>query len=76
MERGNNSERRTYCIMGLVEVIEAWKEEPIEDILKRMYIQKDMTIREIAEELHISIGTVCNLLRELHINNKEGIANF
>ena len=48
MGQRNNSERRICCIMGLIEVIEAWKEEPIEDILKRMYIQKDMTIREIA----------------------------
>jgi hypothetical protein len=45
-------------IMGLKEVLEAWKGVPLEELLRELYIDKDMNIADVAKELRISTGCV------------------
>ena len=41
--------------------------KPTRDILYDLYIKKDMTTRQIAEELTVSIGWVSGALRKYNI---------
>lgn len=53
--------------MALKNVIEAWKEKPVKELLEELYIEKNYTMPQIAEELHISVGIVCTWLAEYGI---------
>ena len=58
--------------MGLIEIIEAWKEKPIRDVILELYIDKDLPMRGVADELHLSVGQVHKLVKELGIaKNKD-----
>lgn len=59
--------------MGLTQVIEAWKSKPIEEILREMYIDKNMTILDISKELHISVGAVHKYLSKFHISKQNDL---
>lgn len=48
--------------MGLKEVIEEWKQKPIRELLREMYIDKNMSQHEIARELHIDQGNLSRWL--------------
>lgn len=53
--------------MGIQEIIEAWKGETLEELLRDMYIEKDMSIRDISKELFISVGMVHAYLHKFSI---------
>lgn len=58
--------------MGVKAVLEAWKGMPIEELLRSEYIEKDKSIQEVAQELHVSVGTIYNWITSygLHKFNK------
>lgn len=54
--------------MALKEVLEAWRGEKLDEMLRKMYIDEDMSIREIGKELKISFGVVHKYLHEYGIS--------
>lgn len=54
--------------MGLKEVIEEWKGESVESILRCLYIEKHMSPVDIANELKVSQSNIYNWLREYKIH--------
>ena len=44
--------------------------KPYNELLVEMYVEKGMSIREIAKELGLSIGTVHNTIKELGLVKK------
>lgn len=56
--------------MSLKKVVERWQGERIDDLLRRLYIENDMSIPEIAKELSISVGVVHSWLHEYEINKQ------
>jgi predicted transcriptional regulator len=59
--------------MALKEVLEAWKEKPLSDLLRELYVDKDMSIHTIARELHISSGMVHKYLAEYGITKNNNL---
>lgn len=41
--------------------------KPTRDILYELYIKKDMNIRQVAEELTVSVGWISSALRKYNI---------
>lgn len=62
--------------MALIQVIEAWKGKPLEELLKELYLDKDMSMKEIANELCISIGVVHRYLTKFHICKQKDLWNL
>ena len=50
--------------MSLIKVIEAWKQSPLKDILLKLYIDRDLSIQQVADELKVSAGVVYNWLKK------------
>lgn len=44
--------------------------EPIEDLLRHLYYDQDLTLAEIAEKLEIPAGTIGNWMVRLGINQR------
>lgn len=61
--------------MSIPKIIEAWKHKPFEDLLIELYIDKDMTIPEISDYLHISVGAVHSYLSKFNIYKEKLIWN-
>ena len=59
--------------MGIVEIIEDWKGKPIRNVILDLYIDRDLTIRGVAEELHLSVGQVHKLIKELGITKNKDL---
>lgn len=59
--------------MSLKEIIEAWKEEDVKDILLRLYIDQDLSIRDVAKELKISAGIVHKWLKDYGISKNNDL---
>lgn len=58
--------------MGLIEIIEDWKQKPIRDVILELYIDKDLSMKGVADELHLSVGQIHKLVKELGIaKNKD-----
>ena len=53
--------------MSLIKVIEAWKQSPLKDILLKLYIDRDLSIQQVADELKVSAGVVYNWLKKYNI---------
>lgn len=51
----------------LKDVLEAWKQKPLRDLLIELYIQDDMTVATISKELKVSTGQISNWLNEYDI---------
>lgn len=51
----------------LKDVLEAWKQKPLRDLLIELYIQDDMTVAAISKELKVSTGKISNWLNEYDI---------
>ena len=54
--------------MTIKAVLEVWQGKPLDVLLREMYVERDMTIKQIACELHISVGMVHKYLSEFGIN--------
>lgn len=50
--------------MSLQEILEDWKQKPLRDLLVELYIDQNMNMREVAKELHLSLGQVFNFLKQ------------
>lgn len=59
--------------MGLEEIIEDWKGKPIREVILDLYIDKNMTMRGVAKELHLSVGQVYNLCKKYGISKNSNI---
>jgi transposase len=59
--------------MALKDVIREWKGKEVRDLLQDLYINKDMTMKEVASELHISVGIVHKWLASYSIHKEENI---
>lgn len=57
--------------MSIPKIIEAWKGKPFEEVLIELYIDNDLTIREVADSLHISVGAVQGYLSKFNIYKEE-----
>jgi uncharacterized protein YjcR len=63
--------------MSVKNLIEKIEGRPIKEILHDKYIDKDMTIQEIADELGVSVGIVHKWLKENGINKHKNLwTNF
>jgi len=54
--------------MSNVQIIEKWKGKSLDKVLVELYIDSNMSIREIAEELGVSVGIVHKWLCDYGIN--------
>lgn len=59
--------------MSIQALIEKIEKEPLEDVLKRLYIQKDMSIRQISRELNVSAGLVHKWLHDFSITKQKNL---
>lgn len=58
--------------MGIIDIIEDWKGKPIREVILELYIDRDLSMRGVAKELHLSLGQVHKLIKELGIaKNKD-----
>lgn len=57
--------------MGIKELLEKYEKLPLEDILRQKYIDEDMTISQVAEELKVSVGQVHNWLSKYQITKQK-----
>ena len=60
-------------MMGVKELVEEIQKKPIDEILIDLYIDKNMSIREVSEELKVSSGTVHKWLAIYNISKQTGI---
>jgi len=44
--------------MGLVQMLEAWKGKPVEQLLREEYVVARRSIHDIAKDWHVSSGTL------------------
>ena len=58
--------------MSLIKVIEAWKQSPLKDILLKLYIDRDLSIQQVADELKVS-GVVYNWLKKYNITKNNNL---
>ena len=59
--------------MGLKELIEAWKGEDVKELLLRLYIDQDLSIRDVAKELKISSSIVHKWLKDYGISKNNDL---
>ena len=59
--------------MSLIKVIEAWKQSPLKDILLKLYIDRDLSIQQVADELKVSAGVVYNWLKKSNITKNNDL---
>lgn len=64
--------RRTTRRMREIE--ERWGGEPIEAVIRRLYLREGLTVRETADRLQISPGTLGTWMVRLHITRRELVA--
>ena len=59
--------------MSLIKVIEAWKQSPLKDILLKLYIDRDLSIQQVADELKVSAGVVYKWLKKYNITKNNNL---
>ena len=59
--------------MSLIKVIEAWKQSPLKDILLKLYIDRDLSIQQVADELKVSAGVFYNWLKKYNITKNNNL---
>lgn len=59
--------------MSLQKVIEEWKQLPLKELLIQLYIENDMTIEQVAEELKVSKGVIFNWLKKYNISKNKNL---
>lgn len=57
--------------MGIKELIEKYEKDSLENILRRLYIDEDLSIAEISKELEISVGSVHQWLADYQITKQK-----
>lgn len=57
--------------MGIKELIEKYEKDSLENILRRMYIDEDLTIVEISRNLEVSVGTIHQWLSKFQITKQK-----
>lgn len=57
--------------MTIKRIIEKWKKVPIEQVLKELYIEKNMNIKQVADELGCSVGSIHSMLIEYKITKPQ-----
>lgn len=62
--------------ISVEKIIERWKGVPLKELLREMYIDRDMTITEISDELCISVGAVHKYLKDYGICKQKGLWNI
>ena len=53
--------------MSIKMVLEAWKGKPLDVLLRELYVDQNMNMKEVADSLHISVGMVHKYLTEYGI---------
>ena len=64
--------RRTGNV-GIKEIIEKYEGDTVENILKRKYIDEDMSILEISKDLNVSVGKIHQWLSEYQIIKQKNL---
>ena len=59
--------------MSVRDLVERLENKPIRELLTELYLDKDMTISEIAKRLGVSVGIVHKWLKEEGINKQKNI---
>ena len=59
--------------MGIKEIIEKYEGDTVENILKRKYIDEDMSILEISRDLSVSVGKIHQWLSEYQIIKQKNL---
>lgn len=59
--------------MSITEIIEEWKGKPLREVILDLYIDQDLSMRGVAKELHLSLGQVHKLIKELGISKNKDI---
>lgn len=59
--------------MSLKKIIEQWKGQELKQVLKELYIEKDMSMHEVAEELSVSVGAVHAWLHKYGISKQTSL---
>ena len=59
--------------MSLIKVIEAWKQSPLKDILLELYIDRDLSMQQVADELKVSAGVVYKWLKKYKIKKNNDL---
>ena len=59
--------------MGIKEIIEKYEGDTVENILKRKYIDEDMSISESSKDLDVSVGKIHQWLSEYQIIKQKNL---
>lgn len=59
--------------MSIKDLIEKWENRSIKDVLLDKYIEQDMTIPQIANDLGVSVGIVHKWLKEEGIDKHKNL---
>lgn len=59
--------------MSLKEIIEDWKGKPLREILLELYIDEDMSLRDIEKILHVSREQINRWLKEFGITKNKNL---
>jgi hypothetical protein len=59
--------------LSITEIIEEWKGKPLREVILDLYIDQDLSMRGVAKELHLSLGQVHKLIKELGISKNKDI---
>lgn len=54
--------------MSIRAMLEEWKGKSAEEILREEYIDNNKSVRQVAADLHLGIGTVFNWLTEFGLH--------
>ena len=59
--------------MSLKDVVEAWKDEDLKELLLKMYIDEDKSIRDVAKELKVSSSIIHKWLKDYGISKNNDL---
>lgn len=58
---------------GLQKIIEEWKGKPLRELLIELYIDKDMSLRDMEKVIYVSRETINRWLKEFGISKNRGM---
>ena len=59
--------------MSIKQLIEKYENDTLEHLLRKLYLEENLNIPQIAERLSVSVGWVHKQLNELQINKQKNI---
>lgn len=59
--------------MSTKDLIEMWKQKPLKEVLIELYIDQDLSMQKVADELKVSVGIIHKWLKDLSISKNNDL---